>query len=49
LFAPAAEGAPSHQPDWSNHSDNGFANVVQDEDGEAFALIWSRSRKANAD
>ena len=26
-----------------------YANLVQDEDGEGFALIWSRSRKANAD
>ena len=25
------------------------ANLVQDEEGEGFALIWSRSRKANAD
>jgi len=26
-----------------------YANLVQDEDGVGFALIWSRSRKANAD
>ena len=26
-----------------------YANLVQDEEGEGFALIWSRSRKANAD
>jgi uncharacterized protein (DUF736 family) len=26
-----------------------YANLVSDEDGEGFALIWSRSRKANAD
>ena len=26
-----------------------YANLVQDEDGEGFALIWSCSRKANAD
>jgi uncharacterized protein (DUF736 family) len=26
-----------------------YAFLVQDEEGEGFALIWSRSRKANAD
>ncbi|HWV51715.1 DUF736 domain-containing protein [Pseudorhodoplanes sp.] len=26
-----------------------FANLVEDEGGEAQTLIWSRSRKANAD
>jgi uncharacterized protein (DUF736 family) len=26
-----------------------YANLVQDEEGAGFALIWSRSRKANAD
>ena len=26
-----------------------YANLVQDDEGEGFALIWSRSRKANAD
>ena len=26
-----------------------YANLVQDEEGEGYALIWSRSRKANAD
>ena len=26
-----------------------YANLLQDEDGEGFALIWSRSRKAKAD
>jgi uncharacterized protein (DUF736 family) len=26
-----------------------YANLVEDEQGEGFALIWSRSRKANAD
>jgi len=26
-----------------------YANLVQDEDGEGFDLIWSRSRKANSD
>ena len=26
-----------------------FANLFDDEDGEGFALIWSRSRKKNGD
>jgi len=26
-----------------------YANLFDDEDGDAFALIWSRSRKANGD
>jgi uncharacterized protein (DUF736 family) len=26
-----------------------YANLVQDEEGEGYALIWSRRRKANAD
>ena len=26
-----------------------YANLFDDEDGEAFTLIWSRSRKANGD
>jgi uncharacterized protein (DUF736 family) len=26
-----------------------YANLVQDEEVEGYALIWSRSRKANAD
>ena len=26
-----------------------YANLVDDEDGEGFTLIWSRSRRANGD
>lgn len=26
-----------------------FANLFEDEDGESYTLIWSRSRKANGD
>ena len=26
-----------------------YANLVQDEEGEGYALIWARNRKANAD